>query len=163
MCSKHCRLEYTNIDNAMDSPTRQPDPRLPRKNRLYLRVAITRLLHKATPGSASDKNYLCPSRRITGMRSGLKMLHGILGAALILMLAPGLALAYVGPGAGISMLGALWGLIVGVVMAVGVILFWPIRIMLRKAKAKKANAKAAASADDAASDSSKPADNSPAS
>ena len=56
------------------------------------------------------------------------------------MLAPGLALAYVGPGAGISMLGALWGLIVGVVMAVGVILFWPIRIMLRKAKAKKADA-----------------------
>jgi type VI protein secretion system component VasK len=97
------------------------------------------------------------------MRSGLKMLHGIIGAALILMLAPGLALAYVGPGAGISMLGALWGLIVGVVMAVGVILFWPIRIMLRKAKAKKANAKAAASADDATSDSSKSADNSPAS
>jgi type VI protein secretion system component VasK len=91
------------------------------------------------------------------------MLHGIMGAALILMLAPGLALAYVGPGAGISMLGALWGLIVGVVMAVGVILFWPIRIMLRKAKAKKANAEAVASADDATSDSSKSADNSPAS
>ncbi len=99
------------------------------------------------------------------MRSGTKQFQGTIGAALILMLAPGLALAYVGPGAGISMLGALWGLIVGVVMAVGVILFWPIRIMLRKAKAKKANAEeiSAATADDAAPDSSKPADNSPAS
>ena len=99
------------------------------------------------------------------MRSGTIHFQGTIGAALILMLAPGLALAYVGPGAGISMLGALWGLIVGVVMAVGVILFWPIRIMLRKAKAKKANAEeiSAATADDAMPDASKPADNSPAS
>ena len=50
------------------------------------------------------------------------------------------AQAYVGPGAGISVLGALWGLIVGVVMAIGVILFWPIRMMLRKRKAAKAAA-----------------------
>ena len=56
------------------------------------------------------------------------------------MLLPSLASAYVGPGAGISMIGALWGLIIGVVMAVGVILFWPIRIMLRKMKANKAAA-----------------------
>jgi hypothetical protein len=97
------------------------------------------------------------------MRSGIS--QGTIGAALLLLLAPGLALAYVGPGAGISMLGALWGLIVGVVMAVGVILFWPIRIMLRKAKAKKANAgeASAAAADDTAPDSSKSADHSSAS
>jgi hypothetical protein len=54
------------------------------------------------------------------------------------------ALAYVGPGAGISVLGALWGLIVGVVVAVGVILFWPIKMMIRKSKAKKAAAAGAA-------------------
>jgi hypothetical protein len=97
------------------------------------------------------------------MRSGIS--QGTIGAALLLLLAPGLALAYVGPGAGISMLGALWGLIVGVVMAVGVILFWPIRIMLRKAKAKKANAAeiSAAAADDTVPDSSKSADHSSAS
>jgi hypothetical protein len=97
------------------------------------------------------------------MRSGIS--QGTIGAALLLMLAPGLALAYVGPGAGISMLGALWGLIVGVVMAVGVILFWPIRIMLRKAKAKKANAAeiSAAAAADTAPDSSKSTDHSSAS
>ena len=63
------------------------------------------------------------------------------------MLLPGLAAAYVGPGAGISMLGALWGLIIGVVMAVGVILFWPIRMMLRKSKAKKAGAEETAAAE----------------
>ena len=65
------------------------------------------------------------------------------------MLFAGTAAAYVGPGAGISVLGALWGLIIGVVMAVGVILFWPIRMMIRKAKANKAGA-----ADSAATDSS---------
>jgi hypothetical protein len=63
------------------------------------------------------------------------------------LLASGTAVAYVGPGAGISVLGALWGLIVGIVMAVGVILFWPIRIMLRKRKAAKA-AKAASETND---------------
>ena len=56
------------------------------------------------------------------------------------VLAAGTASAYVGPGAGISVLGALWGLIIGVVMAIGVILFWPIRMMLRKRKAAKAEA-----------------------
>jgi uncharacterized membrane protein len=50
---------------------------------------------------------------------------------------PAAAFAYVGPGAGISLLGALWGLIVGVVMAISVILFWPVRIMLRKRKARR--------------------------
>ena len=57
---------------------------------------------------------------------------------------PGSAFAYVGPGAGISVLGALWGLIVGVGMAIGVILFWPIRMMIRKSKAKKAGEEAVA-------------------
>jgi hypothetical protein len=130
---------------------------LARHDELAATSGVTRL--------STDRSYLCPRRRIIGMRSGMNISQRIIGAALVLMLAPGLALAYVGPGAGISMLGALWGLIVGVVMAVGVILFWPIRIMLRKAKANKANAEevSAAATDDAALDSSKPADNSPAS
>jgi type VI protein secretion system component VasK len=67
---------------------------------------------------------------------------GTVGLVIASLLVPGIALAYVGPGAGISMLGALWGLVVGVVMAVGVILFWPIRMMIRKAKANKAEAAA---------------------
>ncbi len=54
---------------------------------------------------------------------------------LLAALSPVTAFAYVGPGAGVSVLGALWGLIVGVVVAIGVVLFWPVRIMLRKRKA----------------------------
>lgn len=37
------------------------------------------------------------------------------------------ALAYVGPGAGLTLLGALWGLIAAVVMSVGFIILWPFR------------------------------------
>ena len=66
------------------------------------------------------------------------------------MLFAGTAAAYVGPGAGIGVLGALWGLIIGVVMAVGVILFWPIRMMIRKAKANKAGASDSAATDSSA-------------
>ncbi len=43
--------------------------------------------------------------------------------------------AYIGPGAGITMLGALWGVIVAVVLALGAVLFWPIRALLRRRKA----------------------------
>ena len=66
------------------------------------------------------------------MRKSISILIAIAGS-----LTAGSAAAYVGPGAGISVLGALWGLIVGIVMALGVILFWPIRMMIRKNKAKK--------------------------
>jgi len=62
------------------------------------------------------------------------LLISISASAVALM--PDAAFAYVGPGAGISVLGALWGLIVGVVLAVGMVLFWPIRILLRKMKNK---------------------------
>jgi hypothetical protein len=38
--------------------------------------------------------------------------------------------------------GALWGLVVGVVLAVGIILIWPIRFMLRKRRAQASAARA---------------------
>ena len=44
------------------------------------------------------------------------------------------AFAYVGPGAGLTLLGALWGLILAVVVSVGFILLWPIRRMMRRNK-----------------------------
>jgi len=40
--------------------------------------------------------------------------------------------AYVGPGAGLSALGALWALIASIFTALVVILFWPIRYLIRK-------------------------------
>ena len=61
--------------------------------------------------------------------------HSLAAALVALATIPEVAFAYVGPGAGISALGALWGLILGVVTALGIVLFWPIRMMLRKRKA----------------------------
>jgi hypothetical protein len=55
---------------------------------------------------------------------------GLLAILFVLSAQP--AEAYIGPGAGITMLGALWGVIVAVALALGAVLFWPIRIMLRK-------------------------------
>ena len=48
------------------------------------------------------------------------------------VLAASPASAYVGPGAGLTLLGALWGLILAVVVSVGFILLWPIRRMMRR-------------------------------
>lgn len=45
------------------------------------------------------------------------------------------AAAYVGPGAGLSLLGALWGLVLAVFAAVGFIVFWPLRRVFRRKKA----------------------------
>jgi len=44
------------------------------------------------------------------------------------------AVAYVGPGAGLTLLGALWGLVVAVVVSVGFILMWPLRRLMRRNK-----------------------------
>jgi membrane protein implicated in regulation of membrane protease activity len=52
----------------------------------------------------------------------------------------GSAQAYVGPGAGLSLLGALWALLVAILAAVGFIFAWPIRKWLRKRKARRAEA-----------------------
>ena len=45
--------------------------------------------------------------------------------------------AYVGPGAGLSLLGALWALLVAILAAVGFIFAWPVRKWLRKRKARR--------------------------
>ena len=48
--------------------------------------------------------------------------------------------AYIGPGAGITMLGALWGVIVAVALALGAVLFWPMRVLLRRLRRPSAPA-----------------------
>jgi membrane protein implicated in regulation of membrane protease activity len=47
------------------------------------------------------------------------------------------ASAYVGPGAGLSLLGALWGLLAAVFAALAFILLWPFRKMLKNRRAKE--------------------------
>ena len=50
---------------------------------------------------------------------------------------PLMLFAYVGPGAGISFLGALWAVISAILLAIGGFLIWPIRAMLKRRKLKK--------------------------
>lgn len=55
----------------------------------------------------------------------------------ILLFSPAIIFAYVGPGAGVSFLGALWAVLTAIVLAIGGFLAWPIRAFLRKRKLKK--------------------------
>ncbi|MDZ7790992.1 MAG: hypothetical protein U5L08_10970 [Xanthomonadales bacterium] len=64
--------------------------------------------------------------------------------AALLVSAP--AVAYIGPGSGISLLGGLWGVLVAIVLAVGAILIWPIRYMFRRLRRKRGGAAAAETA-----------------
>jgi protein-S-isoprenylcysteine O-methyltransferase Ste14 len=54
---------------------------------------------------------------------------------LIFLLTSTSAAAYIGPGAGISVLGSLLGILGTIVVAIGAILFWPIRKMMKRRKA----------------------------
>ncbi len=57
----------------------------------------------------------------------------------LLALIPLPALAYIGPGAGISFFGSLIGVVVTVLVAIGAILLWPVRRMMKKRRAGKAS------------------------
>jgi uncharacterized membrane protein YccC len=48
------------------------------------------------------------------------------------------AMAYVGPGAGITLLGALWAVVVAFVFMVGGLVIWPLRALLRWRKNSRA-------------------------
>lgn len=61
----------------------------------------------------------------------------ILGFLLLAALS-GPASAYIGPGAGISVLGSLLGIIAGVFLALFAVIAWPVRRMLKKRKARQA-------------------------
>jgi len=72
--------------------------------------------------------------------------------ALILLLQALPALAYIGPGSGISLLGGLWGVLVAIVLAIGAVLIWPIRYMFRRLRRKRGEAAASSAEVTEASD-----------
>ena len=87
------------------------------------------------------------------MKTSLRLLLiALLFAAVVgcTLLYPTSAFAYIGPGAGISVLGSLLAVLGTIVLAVGAILFWPIRKLLKRRKGKQADAQdgAVESADD---------------
>ncbi len=61
----------------------------------------------------------------------------IKGIAIFVMVFSGTVSAYVGPGAGLTLIGSLIGLVVAIVTALAIILFWPIRALIRKIRGKK--------------------------
>lgn len=66
-----------------------------------------------------------------------------------LFLVPVTASAYVGPGAGLSLLGALWALLVALATALVFVVAWPVRRMLRRKKGDKQDDRERASRDHA--------------
>jgi membrane protein implicated in regulation of membrane protease activity len=57
--------------------------------------------------------------------------------ALILLALAGPALAYIGPGAGISVLGSLLSILATIFVAIGAIIFWPLRKFMKRRKARQ--------------------------
>lgn len=83
------------------------------------------------------------------------------GLAIALILAPfAAAQAYVGPGAGLSLLGALWGVIAAIGAALLFVILWPIRRMMRRRKSEAAARDNAASTQTTAEDADKSGDRS---
>lgn len=62
------------------------------------------------------------------------MKHYLLAIPLLFLSSP--AFAYVGPGPGLSMLGSAFTLLIGVVFALFMVVFYPIRLFLKKRKIK---------------------------
>jgi len=59
-------------------------------------------------------------------------------AAAGLALAAGPAAAYIGPGAGLSLLGALWGVLAAIFVALLFLAAWPVRRLLRRTRGDRA-------------------------
>jgi len=57
--------------------------------------------------------------------------------ALILLAPVSPALAYIGPGAGISVLGSLLSILATIFVAIGAIIFWPLRKFMKRRKARR--------------------------
>lgn len=60
----------------------------------------------------------------------------VLTSAACLLLLPATAHAYIGPGAGASLAGSLLAVLGAIATAIGVVLFWPLRLLYRKIRGR---------------------------
>lgn len=74
----------------------------------------------------------------------------LLLACLLSSLWPDPAAAYFGPGAGVTMLGAIWGVLLAIGFALFALLAWPVKALLRRRRRPAADAAAVADKRDAA-------------
>lgn len=61
-----------------------------------------------------------------------RVLHALLLATATVIGMAGPAAAYVGPGAGLSLIGALWAVLLAVLVALGFLIAWPLRRILKR-------------------------------
>jgi hypothetical protein len=61
----------------------------------------------------------------------------IVAAACAALIIPQTAAAYIGPGAGLSVGGAIIGVLGALMLAVAVLLTWPIRLVIRKLRSNR--------------------------
>lgn len=67
----------------------------------------------------------------------MKMLIALM-ALMIGSTTPALAATYIGPGAGLSLLGAVWALLAAIFTAIAFVVAWPLRRLLVRKREKRA-------------------------
>jgi hypothetical protein len=72
------------------------------------------------------------------MCTGIKSLYFLTAVLAIMVLYTQSACAYLGPGIGLSVFGAIGAVIIAILIAIAGILIWPIKAFIRKIKNKKA-------------------------
>ena len=80
----------------------------------------------------------------------MHVLLGCLVALFMVLSTAAPAVAYVGPGAGLSLVGAVWGLLVALFAACAFVILWPVRRFFRRRRDAAAQPEGLQTTDDSA-------------